>query len=80
MPWTKDLADLMGADESALKLLIGQLFGYPVMLLHKQFFKHSSSTMQHIYFASTGLATGYWFLGNLFFRLLMTTLLDHTLI
>jgi len=63
MPWTKDLADLMGADESALKLLIGQLFGYPVMLLHKQFFKHSSSTMQHIYFASTGLATGYWFLG-----------------
>jgi len=64
MPWTADLAGSAGVDENALKLLIGQLLGYPVMLIYRKFLTHSSTTMQHIYFALTGILTGYWFLGN----------------
>jgi lysophospholipid acyltransferase 5 len=63
MSWTKSLADSMGADENALKLLFAQLFGYPVMLLHRKLLTHASTTTQHIYFALTGIITGYWFLG-----------------
>lgn len=64
MAWTADLAGSVGVNEDALKLLLSQLFGYPVMMVYRKFLTHSSTTMQHIYFVLTGLLTGYWFLGN----------------
>lgn len=63
MTWTASLAELMGAEESALKLLLAQLFGHPVMMVHRLAIKNLSCTMQHIYFALTGILTGYWFIG-----------------
>ena len=35
MGWTKDLADQLGGSEDGIKLILGQLMGYPLVLIHR---------------------------------------------
>ena len=52
--WTLSLADTLGCAEPGLKLVLGQLFGYPVCYFHTLFLKKSPAFVQHLYFCITG--------------------------
>jgi len=60
----KELAESVGGSEDGLRLLIGQLCGYPIMLLHRFLLANRSSTLQHLYFFLTGFITAFWVLGT----------------
>ncbi len=65
MTWTKDLADSLNAPESGLKLVIGQLSAYPLMVLYRSLFAGNSSRgLHHAYLALTGLFMSYWAIGS----------------
>jgi len=63
MSWTSSLASWLGGSEDGLVFLLGQLMGYPVMLVYRLFLYKRSSTAQHIYFLLTGLLVGLWTIG-----------------
>jgi hypothetical protein len=52
--WTLSLADTLGCGESGLKLVLGQLFGYPICYFHTLFLKKSPEVVQHLFFTLTG--------------------------
>ena len=64
MSWTALLADRLGCPETGLKLVLGQLSGYPLFLLHNALLKKSSPIIQHLYFCLTGLAIAFWAIGG----------------
>ncbi|XP_037797486.1 lysophospholipid acyltransferase 5-like [Penaeus monodon] len=49
-------ANLLGAPEPALRLLISILIGYPIVLLHRYTLYCRSPVLQHLYFISTGIS------------------------
>ena len=54
MAFISSLAENLGASEAALRLLLGQLMGYPVMLVYRRLVASQHTTIQHIYFILTG--------------------------
>lgn len=64
MSWTSSLAESLGCPESALKLVLGQLAGYPLFLFHFYFLKKSSQNVQHLFFALSGLLVASWAIGS----------------
>eukprot|EP00088_Acartia_fossae_P070178 TRINITY_DN9328_c0_g1_i8.p1 TRINITY_DN9328_c0_g1~~TRINITY_DN9328_c0_g1_i8.p1 ORF type:complete len:507 (+),score=73.62 TRINITY_DN9328_c0_g1_i8:78-1598(+) len=63
MGWTALLADKLGGTEAGLKLILGQLAGYPVLLLYRKLLSDKDPKLQHVYFALTGLFLGHWVIG-----------------
>ena len=63
MTWTADVASSLGAPESGLKLILGQLSGYPIFLLYRAHLGKLPAWLQHLYFALTGLFMAYWAIG-----------------
>jgi len=58
------IAAVVGASEAALRLILGQLLGYPLMLLYRQKIASQETTIQHLYFFITGLLAGWWVIGG----------------
>jgi len=58
------LAEAVGASEAALRLILGQLLGYPLMLLYRNKIARQQTTVQHLYFFLTGLIAGWWVIGG----------------
>ncbi|KAF2366493.1 Membrane bound O-acyl transferase MBOAT [Trinorchestia longiramus] len=49
---------LLGAQEAALKLFLSLLIGYPLLLVHRFTLYRQSPTLQHIFFAASGISIG----------------------
>jgi len=62
--WTYNLASSLGAEESGLKLVLGQLAGYPLVLFYRRFLAYRDSNTQHLYFFLSGLMLAYWVIGE----------------
>jgi len=58
------IAAAAGASEAALRLILGQLLGYPLMILYRQKVATQETTLQHLYFFLTGLLAGWWVIGG----------------
>jgi len=58
------LSVAVGASEAALRLVLGQLMGYPLMLLYRKKIASQQTTVQHLYFFLTGLIVGWWVIGG----------------
>lgn len=63
MSWTVSLANALGASESGVRLIFGQLSGYPLFLLHRMYLRNASASVQHLFFAVTGLFMAWWAIG-----------------
>jgi len=61
--WTQTLSDNFGGTEAGLKLIIGQLAGYPILLLYRKLLSNKDPKLQHVYFTLTGLFLGHWVIG-----------------
>jgi len=57
------VAAAAGASEAALRLILGQLFGYPLMIVYRQKVASQQPTIQHLFFFLTGLFAGWWVIG-----------------
>lgn len=64
MGWTGYLAASIGAPEAGLKLVLGQIAGYPVLLFYRKYLADKESNLQHLYFFLTGLFLGHWVIGE----------------
>lgn len=64
MTWTQSIADSLGVADEGLRLILGQLSGYPLFLLHRQFLRKSPPFLQHAFFALSGMAIAWWSIGN----------------
>jgi len=62
--WTYTLATSLGAEESGLKLVLGQLAGYPLVLAYRKFLACRDTNTQHLYFFLSGLMLAYWVIGE----------------
>lgn len=58
------LAASVGAPEAALKLVLGQLAGYPLLLFYRRHLAHRETNLQHLYFFLSGLLLGHWVVGE----------------
>ncbi|TRY80134.1 hypothetical protein TCAL_08953 [Tigriopus californicus] len=58
------LASKTGTPESGLRLILGQLAGYPIFLIHRNYFKKSSEWTQHLFFLTTGMFMSWWAIGE----------------
>jgi len=64
MSIVKNIAEAAGGSEAAVRLLLGQLLGYPVALIYRKHISRQPSTIQHIYFIVTGLLAGWFVIGQ----------------
>ena len=48
------MAEALGSSEAGLRLVLGQLLGYPVMLFYRRHIAGQQATFQHLYFIITG--------------------------
>jgi lysophospholipid acyltransferase 5 len=58
------LAASVGASEAAIKLVLGQLAGYPLLLFYRRHLAHRETILQHLYFFLSGLLLGHWVVGD----------------
>ena len=56
MAFISSVAESVGSSEAGLRLVLGQLLGYPVMMLYRRHIASHQSTVQHLYFIMTGQA------------------------
>jgi len=63
MSWVAATAASLGASEAALKLILGQVLGYPLMLLYRKHLASLDPGLQHAFFFLSGLLTGHWVIG-----------------
>eukprot|EP00096_Caligus_rogercresseyi_P011555 TRINITY_DN4564_c0_g1_i1.p1 TRINITY_DN4564_c0_g1~~TRINITY_DN4564_c0_g1_i1.p1 ORF type:complete len:465 (-),score=102.20 TRINITY_DN4564_c0_g1_i1:281-1675(-) len=63
MSWTDALAESAGASPAAIRLLLGQLLAYPMMLVYRSYFSKSSPNVQHLYLTSISLLIAGWSFG-----------------
>lgn len=63
MTITQGIADYLGVADEGLRLILGQIAGYPLFLFHRQFLRKCSPTVQHAFFAISGMAIAYWSIG-----------------
>ena len=54
MTFLSSVAETLGCSEDGLRLILGQLLGYPVMLIYRWIIANQNSTCQHFYFIFTG--------------------------
>ena len=52
--WTHEVANILGAAESGLRLVLGQLAGYPLLLLYRRHLANKDTNTQHLYFFLSG--------------------------
>lgn len=64
MGWTATIAEELGGSEAGLKLLLGQLAGYPLLLIHRRFLRDKPELVQHLYLMVSGLVAGHWVIGT----------------
>lgn len=64
MGFVAGLAASVGAPEAALKLVLGQLLGYPLVYFYRKHLAHRETNLQHLYFFLTGLLLGHWVVGE----------------
>jgi len=62
--WTYNLATSLGAEESGLRLVLGQLAGYPLVLLYRRYLATRDSNTQHLFFFLSGLLLSHWVIGE----------------
>jgi len=62
--WTHNVANSLGASESGLRLVLGQLAGYPLLLLYRRHIFNKDVNTQHLYFFLSGLLISYWVIGE----------------
>lgn len=62
--WTHSVANSLGASESGLRLVLGQLAGYPLLLLYRRHLANKDTNTQHLYFFLSGLLLAYWVIGD----------------
>jgi len=62
--WTASIANSLGAEESGLKLVLGQLAGYPLLLLYRRHLANKDTNVQHLYFFLSGLLLAHWVIGE----------------
>ena len=55
MSWTATAAASLGAPEAGLKLILGQVSGYPLFLLYRAALSKAEAWVHHLFFAVTGL-------------------------
>ncbi|XP_040568096.1 lysophospholipid acyltransferase 5 [Lepeophtheirus salmonis] len=60
---TEDLAASVGASNAAIRLLLGQLFAYPMMLIYRSYLTKQSATLQHLYIVFFSMCIAYWSFG-----------------
>jgi len=77
MGWTHSIASSLGASESALRLVLGQLAGYPLLLLYRRHLANKDTNTQHLYFFLSGLLLAYWVIGDGVTHSLYTILLTY---
>jgi len=63
MAFISSVAETVGSSEAGLRLVLGQLLGYPVMMLYRKHIASQQSTVQHLYFILTGLSAA-WFVNG----------------
>ena len=56
MAFISSVAESLGCSEAGLRLVLGQLLGYPVMLFYRRQMASQQSTLQHLFFIITGKA------------------------
>jgi len=64
MGWVGYLAEPIGAPEASLKLVLGQLAGYPILIFYRKYLADKESNLQYLYFFLTGLFLGHWVIGE----------------
>jgi len=64
MSWTAALASSCGAPEAALKLVLGQLAGFPLLLFYRKYLSGKETNFQHLYFFLSGLGLAHWVIGK----------------
>jgi len=64
MSWVAAAAVSLGASEAALKLILGQLLGVPLMLLYRALISHRETNVQHLFFFLSGILAGQWVIGG----------------
>jgi len=62
--WTASIASSLGAEESGLKLVLGQLAGYPLVFFYRRHIAKQDTNVQHLYFFLSGLILAYWVIGD----------------
>jgi len=62
--WTASLATSLGTPESGLRLVLGQLAGYPLLLVYRRLLASRDTNTQHLYFSLSGLLLAYWVIGD----------------
>jgi len=64
MTLTQGIADSLGVADEGLRLILGQISGYPLFLFHRQFLRRCSPTVQHTFFAISGMVIANWSIGS----------------
>ena len=54
MTFLSSIAETLGCSEDGLRLILGQLLGYPVILVYRWIIATQRPTFQHLYFIITG--------------------------
>ena len=54
MAFITSVAESLGSSEAGLRLVLGQLLGYPVMLFYRRHIACQQAILQHLYFIITG--------------------------
>jgi len=80
MSWTGALASSLGAPEAALKLVLGQLAGFPLILFYRRHLAQKESNFQHLYFFLSGLLLAHWVIGQAVTHSLYTILFTYLLL
>jgi len=64
MAFITSVASALGSSEAGLRLVLGQLLGYPVMLFYRKHVACQQSTLQHLYFIITGMMASWFVIGE----------------
>ena len=57
--WTHSVAGVLGAPEPGLRLVLGQLAGYPLLLLYRRHIANKDTNTQHLFFFLSGINRWY---------------------
>ena len=63
MAFITDLSRQYGLDEAAIRLLLGQISGFPVFLLYTIIIRKLPLNLQYLYIVATGIGVAYWSFG-----------------
>lgn len=75
-----NLAEVTGAPEPALRLLLSILFAYPIAAIHRCYVRKLEAVFQHIFFALCGIGICYFNYGTDCYHSLVATWITYLLI